>query len=151
MPFRPSIRAASMRFWDVTNTGCRGDGDRLFVSCNLSRRTGTRQLFGVDRRFRGARNLRRQRLEAAMVLESRRGDAMGRELDLFIIRQQLEIVPFDADHIAIARQAFRRFGKGQHPAALNFGDCFAYALAKLRGEPLLAKGNDFRKTDIPMC
>ncbi len=89
--------------------------------------------------------------EAAMVLESRRGDAMGRELDLFIIRQQLEIVPFDADHIAIARQAFRRFGKGQHPAALNFGDCFAYALAKLRGEPLLAKGNDFRKTDIPMC
>jgi len=87
--------------------------------------------------------------ETAMVLEARRGDAMGRELDLFIIRQQLEIVPFDADHIAIARQAFRRFGKGQQ--ALNFGDCFAYALAKLRGEPLLAKGTDFRKTDIPMC
>lgn len=88
--------------------------------------------------------------ETAMVLESRRGDAMGRELDLFIIHEQLEIVPFDADQIAIARQAFRRFGKGRHGAALNFGDCFAYALAKLRGEPLLAKGNDFRRTDIPL-
>jgi len=89
--------------------------------------------------------------ETAMVLEARRGDAMGRELDLFIIREQLEIVPFDADQIAIARQAFRRFGKGNHPAALNFGDCFAYALGKLSGEPLLAKGNDFRETDIPLC
>ena len=89
--------------------------------------------------------------ETAMVLESRRGDAIGRELDLFIIREQLEIVPFDADQIAIARQAFWRFGKGHHAAALNVGDCFAYALAKFRTEPLLAKGNDFRKTDIPMC
>ena len=89
--------------------------------------------------------------ETAMVLEARRGADIGRELDLFLIRRALEIVPFDADQIAVARQAFRRFGKGHHVAALNFGDCFAYALAKFRREPLLAKGNDFRKTDIPMC
>lgn len=89
--------------------------------------------------------------ETAMVLESRRGEAIGRELDLFITEMQFEVVAFDGRQISIARRAFRRFGKGQHPAALNFGDCFAYALAKLTGEPLLAKGNDFVKTDIPLC
>ncbi len=89
--------------------------------------------------------------ETGMVLESRRGEAIGRELDLFISRTQFEVVPFDADQVVIARQAFLRFGKGQHPAALNFGDCFAYALAKMSGEPLLAKGNDFVQTDIPLC
>lgn len=89
--------------------------------------------------------------ETGMVLESRRGEAIGRELDLFVSRMRFEVVSFDADQVVIARQAFRRFGKGQHPAALNFGDCFAYALAKLSGEPLLAKGDDFLKTDIPLC
>jgi ribonuclease VapC len=89
--------------------------------------------------------------ETGMVLEARRGEAIGREFDLFVTRAHLQIVPFDADQAVIARQAFRRFGKGRHPAALNFGDCFSYALARLSGEPLLAKGNDFAQTDIPMC
>ena len=89
--------------------------------------------------------------ETAMLLESRRGEAIGRELDLFLVDMELEVVAFDKRQIIIARSAFRRFGKGRHPAALNFGDCFAYALAKMTGEPLLAKGNDFVKTDIPLC
>jgi ribonuclease VapC len=88
--------------------------------------------------------------ETGMVLESRRGEAVGRELDLFLPRMHLEVVPFDANQVVVARQAFRRFGKGQHRAALNFGDCFAYALAKISGEPLLAKGNGFVQTDIPL-
>jgi ribonuclease VapC len=89
--------------------------------------------------------------EAGLVLESRKGETMGQELDLFLTRMHFEIVPFDADQLVIARQAFGRFGKGHHPAGLNFGDCFAYALAKFSGEPLLAKGNDFIRTDIPLC
>jgi len=54
----------------------------------------------------------------------------------------------DAEQVEVARSAWRRYGKGRHPAALNFGDCFAYALAKIVGEPLLAKGTDFSATDI---
>ncbi|HLI63697.1 MAG TPA: type II toxin-antitoxin system VapC family toxin [Terriglobales bacterium] len=89
--------------------------------------------------------------ETGMVLEARRGEAIGREFDLFVTRANLQIVPFDADQVVIARQAFRRFGKGRHRAALSFGDCFSYALAKLSGEPLLAKGNNFAQTDIALC
>lgn len=89
-------------------------------------------------------------LETSMVLESRQGDAAGRELDLFVIRAKMEIVPVDADQTEYARSAWRRYGKGRHPAALNFGDCFSYALAKSAGEPLLAKGTDFQLTDIPL-
>lgn len=87
-------------------------------------------------------------LETGIVVESRLGDAAGRELDLFVIRANFQIVPVDAEQAEIARSAWRRFGKGRHPAALNFGDCFAYALAKWMGEPLLAKGTDFTSTDV---
>ena len=87
-------------------------------------------------------------LEAGIVVESRLGDAAGRELDLFLIRANFQIIPVDAEQAELARSAWRRFGKGRHPAALNFGDCFAYALAKWTGEPLLAKGTDFSSTDI---
>ena len=89
--------------------------------------------------------------ETGMVLEARRGEAVGREFDLFALQMEFQIVPFDADQVAIARQAFRRFGKGRHQAGLNFGDCFTYALAKATGEPVLAKGDDFRRTDINLC
>jgi ribonuclease VapC len=58
------------------------------------------------------------------------------------------IEPVTVDQVHVARQAFHDFGKGRHPASLNFGDCFAYALAKVTGEPLLFKGEDFKKTDI---
>lgn len=87
-------------------------------------------------------------LEAAMVVESRYGDAGGLELDRLVERVGLDIVPVDAPQARVARQAFRRFGKGRHPAALNFGDCFSYALSQVSGEPLLFKGDDFSKTDL---
>ena len=90
-------------------------------------------------------------LETGIVLEARRGEAAGREFDLFLVRANLEIVPVDGEQVEIARSAWRKYGKGRHPAALNFGDCFAYALAKSSGEPLLAKDTDFALTDIEVC
>jgi ribonuclease VapC len=87
-------------------------------------------------------------LETGIVLEARRGEAAGREFDLFLVRADLQIVPVDGEQVEIARSAWRKYGKGRHQAALNFGDCFAYALAKFGGEPLLAKGTDFAATDI---
>ncbi len=90
-------------------------------------------------------------LETGIVLEAKRGDAAGREFDLFLVRMKIEVVAADAEQIEIARSAWRSFGKGRHPAALNFGDCFAYALSKSAGEPLLAKGGDFALTDVELC
>jgi ribonuclease VapC len=87
-------------------------------------------------------------LEAGIVLEARRGESAGREFDLFIVRANLQIIPVDAEQADLARSARRKYGTGRHPAALNFGDCFSYALAKATGEPLLAKGTDFASTDI---
>lgn len=87
-------------------------------------------------------------LEAGMIAEVRKGEAGALELDNLLLRGQLQTVPFDAEQAGIARLAFRRFGKGRHPAGLNFGDCAAYALASSRGEPLLFKGEDFPQTDI---
>ncbi len=87
-------------------------------------------------------------LELSLVLESRFGEAGGRELDLLLHRAEFDIVPVDAEQVELGRGAFRRFGKGRHPAGLNFGDCFAYALAVSLGEPLLFKGEDFRRTDV---
>jgi len=89
--------------------------------------------------------------ETGIVLAARKGEAAGREFDLFVVRTNLEIVPVDGDQVEIARSAWRKYGKGRHSAALNFGDCFAYALAKFSGEPLLAKGGDFARTDIEVC
>ena len=88
-------------------------------------------------------------LEAGMVIEGRKGGGAGREFDLFIVRAQIQIVPVDAELADLARSAWRKYGKGRHPAGLNFGDCFSYALAKATGEPLLFKGDDFSRTDIP--
>jgi ribonuclease VapC len=90
-------------------------------------------------------------LETGMIVEVRKAESGALELDNFILRGQLQTVPFDAEQAGIARLAFRRFGKGRHPAGLNFGDCAAYALASTRGEPLLFKGEDFSKTDIALA
>jgi ribonuclease VapC len=87
-------------------------------------------------------------LETSIVIESRKGEAGGRELDLLIYRAGIEIVPVDQDQAEIARVAWRRFGKGRHSAALNYGDCFAYSLAKARRLPLLYVGDDFSQTDV---
>ena len=83
-----------------------------------------------------------------MVIESRGGEAAGQELDTFLARANVELVPVTVDHVEGARRAWRRFGKGNHPAGLNFGDCFVYALADAQQEPLLFKGDDFAQTDI---
>ncbi len=87
-------------------------------------------------------------LEASMIMEARHGFEGIRDLDLFLARAEIELSPVDVNQAHIARQAFRQYGKGRHPAALNFGDCFAYALAKAAEAPLLFKGNDFSQTDI---
>lgn len=87
--------------------------------------------------------------ECSMVLAGRHGKAADwRALDEFIQRLSMDVVPHDTELADLAREAFLRFGKGRHPAALNCGDCASYALAKRRGIPLLFKGNDFARTDI---
>ncbi|TPL09579.1 type II toxin-antitoxin system VapC family toxin [Mesorhizobium sp. B2-4-14] len=87
-------------------------------------------------------------LETTMVLVGGRQDEIADRLDAFLSAASIDTIPFTADHAAVARQAFLRYGKGRHPAALNFGDCIAYAAARLEAMPLLFKGNDFRLTDI---
>jgi ribonuclease VapC len=89
-------------------------------------------------------------VEAALVIESRRGEAAGRELDLLLHRAQVSVTSVDAEQAEAARLAWRTYGKGRHRAGLNYGDCFSYALAKVSDEPLLAKGDDFTRTDIQL-
>ncbi|MGI8537400.1 MAG: type II toxin-antitoxin system VapC family toxin [Mycobacteriales bacterium] len=87
-------------------------------------------------------------IESSLVVESRRGEVAGRELDLFLHRADVRAVAVDAEQALLARAAWRRYGKGRHRAGLNFGDLFAYALARASGEDLLYKGDDFIRTDI---
>ena len=89
--------------------------------------------------------------EAAMVVESRAGTAGGRDLDYLMERGPIQLEPVTPEQAHAARQAWRRFGKGNHPAALNYGDCFAYALAEVTREPLLFKGGDFALTDVEVA
>jgi len=87
-------------------------------------------------------------LEATITLLARNKDDGLRDLDLLVARAQMQIASFTESHARLARDAFRRYGKGWHPAQLNFGDCMTYALAKDSGEELLFKGTDFGLTDI---
>ena len=87
-------------------------------------------------------------LEAGIIAHSRKGDEGVAALDAFLREAELEIQPFDADQAFLARRAYSEFGKGQHAAGLNFGDCAVYALALATGEPLLFKGSDFSNTDV---
>jgi len=88
-------------------------------------------------------------VEAAIVVDGVRNPVLSRRLNELIRSVDIVIEPFTESQARIAREAYRDFGKGSgHPAQLNFGDCFAYALAKDTGEPLLFKGNDFSKTDV---
>jgi len=88
------------------------------------------------------------RVELSFVIEGRKGDAGRSRLERFFAMTGTEIIPVTTRHAEIAIDAFRRFGKGRHRAALNIGDCFSYALAAATGHPLLFKGNDFGHTDI---
>ena len=87
-------------------------------------------------------------LETSIVVEARKGETGGRELDLLLHRIDLESVPLTASHVEVARDAWRRFGRGHHRANLNIGDCCTYALARISGEPVLFKGDDFAQTDV---
>lgn len=82
------------------------------------------------------------------MVEAKKGESGGRELDLILHRAQVEVIAMNSEQAEIARAAWRKFGKGNHPAGLNIGDCCAYALAKYSEEPLLFKGKDFSRTDI---
>ncbi|MHB8799715.1 MAG: type II toxin-antitoxin system VapC family toxin [Thermoanaerobaculia bacterium] len=87
-------------------------------------------------------------LEASLVVESRFGAEGVRALDELVEKASVDLAPVDLEQLGIARRAFSLFGKGRHAAALNFGDCFAYALARSIGEPLLGKGDGFSRTDL---
>jgi ribonuclease VapC len=87
-------------------------------------------------------------LEAGIVVDNQLGAAAGRQLDALLARAEVEVAPVTRAQAEIARQAYLDYGKGRHPARLNFGDCFAYALAKTASRPLLYKGDDFSRTDI---
>lgn len=90
-------------------------------------------------------------LEVFLVIESAMGEEGVRELDLLMQHSAIEQVPFTDEHLRVARQAFRQYGKGRNPAALNYGDCFSYALSKASGQALLFKGKDFPMTDVAIC
>lgn len=108
------------------------------------RRAFSEAIEAAEQRLMSAANY----VEASMILESRHGADGVRELDRLLAVAKVEIVPVDREQALIARESFRSFGKGRHRAGLNFGDCFAYALASIRAEPLLCKGDDFAATDV---
>jgi ribonuclease VapC len=108
------------------------------------RRAMIETIEGADRRCLSVVNL----VEASIVIETRRGPTAARLLDTLVERAGIEVVAVDLEQGELARRAFARYGKGRHAAGLNFGDCFAYALARAFGDSLLFKGNDFSQTDV---
>ncbi len=164
---RPNLRARAnlpvvlhgTKPWGTTRTVCRTASPPIAVPVVIDTSALLVILLGEAERDRFLRLLSESEtrllsaanaLETAIVVEARRGEAAGRELDLFLHRTEIEIVAVDSEQFSIARFAWRRFGKGRHPANLNFGDCFAYALTKTSNEPLLARGEDFRQTDLQL-
>ena len=89
--------------------------------------------------------------ETAIVLAARLGEAGPRRLATLVERASLVVIPFEAQHWQLAAEAWTRFGRGRHPAALNLGDCLTYATARVAGEPLLCKGDDFAQTDLALA
>jgi len=87
-------------------------------------------------------------VELSMIIESRYGVDGIHDLDLYLSKAGIKLIPVEEEQALLARKGFRLYGKGRHPAALNYGDCFAYALAIWLGEPLLFKGNDFSQTNV---
>lgn len=88
--------------------------------------------------------------ECGIVLSARLGAQGKTLLERFLQEATLTVIPFGPEHHSAAIDAYLRYGKGRHPAALNFGDCMAYATARLAGAPLLCRGNDFTQTDLPL-
>lgn len=90
-------------------------------------------------------------VETEIVLVSRAGPTSRGTLANFVVDRDVEVMPFEEHHWREAASAFLRFGKGRHPAGLNYGDCMTYATARLAGEPLLCLGNDFALTDLELA
>ena len=90
-------------------------------------------------------------VEASLVILGRYGEAGEPQLDRLLRGIGAEVVPVGEEQVVLARDAALRFGRGRHAAALNFGDCFSYALSVARGEPLLFTGKDFARTDVEVC
>jgi ribonuclease VapC len=103
-----------------------------------------KQLIQADKRLLSAATA----VEVGIVLEARKGLAVSRDFDLFLHEAGIEIVSVDETQAAQARSSFRQYGKGRHPAGLNFGDCFTHALAMVSGEPVLAKGPEFQRANL---
>lgn len=114
----------------------------------LTAEPGWRRHMDAIEQFASCRLSAANYLEAAIVLDAKRSGPAGERLDVMIEELGIAVVPVTIEQARLAREAYRRFGKGNHPARLNFGDCFAYALSKATGEPLLFKGEDFRQTDV---
>ena len=108
------------------------------------RRSFNEAIEAADARLMSVANF----VEVSIVLEMRYGAEGVRDLDLFVERAGIQLVGVDVEQARAARRAFSRFGKGRHAAGLNYGDCFAYALAMVLGEPLLYKGSDYAQTDV---
>ena len=87
-------------------------------------------------------------VEAAIMTDSNRNTLLSNLLDSFLVRSLISIEPVTVEQARLAREAYRDFGKGRHRAGLNFGDCFVYALARDKGEPVLCKGEDFKRTEV---
>ena len=87
-------------------------------------------------------------LELSIVSRAKKGEIGKKKVIAFLFASKIDMIPFDTEQLEIARDAFAKYGKGNHKAKLNFGDCFSYAIAKVSREPLLFKGNDFSLTDI---
>lgn len=90
-------------------------------------------------------------LELSILVRARKEEAGIRELEFFLYKAAISLVSFDENQLRMARYAFEHYGKGRNPASLNFGDCFAYALSKISGQPLLFKGSDFNQTDVSIA
>ena len=103
-----------------------------------------RAIAAASERMLSAANL----VETGIVMQVRRGNEAPRDLDLLLAKLRIDIIPVSGKQANLARKAFQHYGRGRHPAKLNFGDCFAYALAKDSSASLLFKGSDFSQTDI---
>lgn len=143
------MTARRARSSDTTNQALPVNGDRhLGIACCLQDEPERREFVAAIERDEMRLMSVASVLEAAMVLGGRRGAAALPSIDLFISLADIQLVPFDLEQLAAARDAFRRYGKGRNSANLTFGDCMSYALAKVKGEPLLFKGTDFPLTDV---
>ena len=141
-----------MRFSDTVKPACRTNGDRYlcFLLAILQREPERLSFLEAIAAADSIRMSVAIFVESSIVIESRYGAEGLRDLDRFISRAAMELIPVDEEQGQLARAAFSRFGKGRHRAGLNYGDCFAYATAISLGEPLLCKGDDFVHTDVPI-